>query len=127
MGRVWRGSELMSVIAVITGTGSAASTALTVTCTPSTASGSGHVPLTTGSVTAAASGGSGSYSYEWIMLPGGTVVAGADTPLSATTTFTCELGAAGYRYANFRCTATDTVNPGSTGYINILVYFNITI
>lgn len=115
----------MSTIAVITGVGQSGGVTLTVSCTPISASASGHVPLTTGSVTASASGGSGSYSYEWMMLPGGTVIADPDSPNSATTTFTCALGTAGYKYASFRCTATDNVNPGNTGYINILVYFDI--
>lgn len=115
----------MSLLAVITGTGTTGGVTLTVTCSPSSATASGTTPLTTGSVTASASGGSGSYSYEWMWIPGGTVVADPDSPNSATTTFTCTLGTAGYQYATMRCTATDTTNPGNTGYINILVYFNI--
>ena len=111
----------MPLLAVLSGINTTTPTVLSISLTPTSISASGgSLPYSTASVTALASGGSGSYSYSWTRLSGYLDIV-ADSPSSASTTFTVSIQAPGLQTAVYQCVATDTVNPAVTGSINILV------
>jgi len=74
--------------------------------------------VTTSAVTASASGGSGGNSFAWAKQSGGSIT--ADSPASATTTFSATgLTAGEARSAVFRCTVTDSST--ATAYVDVTV------
>lgn len=95
---------------------------LSAAITPSVVAGSvtGAGTATSNAATATPTGGSAPYSYSWARIGGAS--GAANSPTSATTTFSKTLGNGDETSELFRCTVTDSF--GTTATADIIVTFN---
>lgn len=97
-------SDLVSGLSVVASPSS-------VSKTISSSDGASH-SVTSPPSTATASGGTGPYTYAWTFLDGDAGIT-INSPAAAATSFTATLGPDGFKSADFRVTATDTVTRGT--------------
>jgi hypothetical protein len=76
------------------------------------------VTVTSNSVTVTPSGGTAPYTYAWTRLSGDSAVA-ANSPTTATTTFSANVPKWDSREATMQCTVTDSLSATTT--VNVLV------
>lgn len=92
---------MMQVAALSRNQGSA----LTAIASPSSVQGSsGTATVTSSPTTVTPSGSPGPYTYSWVKVSGGAIT--ANSPSSATTTFSGQPLIGGFLNATFRCTVT---------------------
>lgn len=115
MGGQWRRPVVTGAIALLTGaagaSGGGGSGGMTATLSPTSVFGGNTAPgsATTDSTTCTPADGTPAYTYLWTRLSGDSALA-ADSPTSATTTFTGYLEYDGHTLsATFACQVTDSL------------------
>lgn len=117
MGGHWIGRHLMTIASLLVG----GAPPLVLSANPPNhtyGSRTGSGTCTSDPVTVTATGGIGAKTYAWTEVTATAAV--ADSPSSATSTFSATLGMSEELGATFRCTVTDSI--GTTATIDIEVF-----
>lgn len=89
------------------------------TATPTAVSGAGYAYVTTDSVAVSPTGGLAPYTYSWARVSGS--YGSANSPTSATTSFSGSIPTGTEQFSTFRCTVTDSL--GTSVTVDVVAQF----